>query len=135
MTCSTRCNVSIEPGGETAGREAGADHAAVLGQRGGEDPLDNALNQGARQRMAVPRRVSAPFVGQVHGGEGDHRAGERRATAQIPADRPEVVDQRAASSDGAHRSSSNTDVEPARPTTPSSGASSDMRPPYETVRR
>ena len=69
--------------------------------------------------------ATAPFMGDVQRRERDHRVGERLPTSQVPAHRPEKpVRNDPRRPRPAHRSRSNNDVEPARPTTPRSGAAS-----------
>ena len=56
---------------------------------------NHAVHECVRQRKSVARVVTAPFMGDVQRRKGDHRVGERLLAAQVPADRPEMLDEAA----------------------------------------
>ena len=86
-----RRSITAETRREPTGPQACSDDPTLLADRGLENPFDHAVHQRVRQRKAMPLNVGTPFMGDVHGREGDDRAVERRHTAQIPCDGPEML--------------------------------------------
>ena len=134
------CGVTVEARGVPARPEPGSDDRAALADRGVKHPLYHTLHQGVGQRKAMARAASPhSWVMCIDGNV-------MTVLSNGPCSRrSQLTDQkcstnRAAASDGAHRSRSNTDVLAARPTTPRRGAGriesfrAPMKLGYETVR-
>ena len=82
-----------KPRREAARPEPRAHDCAALADRGAKDPFDHTVHERVRKRKPMARAVTPPFMGDVQRREGDHRAVERFLIAEVPADRPEMLDE------------------------------------------